>query len=113
MSQQTVQFNRDTLARWYAQQHLKTDLGITEVIYLPCEANDREIRFVEINETMLDDGKSRQLIPVDFGVDMGTENEHSLWVLDVSSSQWTAIEKGRISLPHGWKLQSLQSFKRK
>ena len=43
MSQQTVQFNRDTLAQWYAQQHLKTDLGITEVIYLPCEANDREV----------------------------------------------------------------------
>jgi len=32
MSQQTVQFNRDTLARWNAQLHLKTDLGITEVI---------------------------------------------------------------------------------
>jgi len=79
---------------------------------LPCEANDREIRFVEINETMLDDDKSRQLIPIDFGVDMGTDSEHSLWVLDVSSSQWTAIEKGKISLPHGWKLQSLQSFNR-
>jgi len=113
MSQQTVQFNRDTLARWNAQPHLKTDFGITEVIYLPYEANDRDIRFFEINETMLADGKSRQLIPVDFGVDMGTDSEHSLWVLDVSSNQWTAIEKGKISLPHGWKLQSLQSFKRK
>ena len=58
MTQQAVQFNRDKIAQWYAQQHLKTDIGITDVIYLPCEAGEREIRFIEVNETMLDDGDS-------------------------------------------------------
>jgi len=82
MSQQTVQFNRDTLARWNAQLHLKTDLGITEVIYLPYEANDRDIRFFEINETMLDDGKSRQLFLLILA---------STWVQTVSTAYgcWT------------------------
>ena len=113
MTQETAKFNRDKLAKWYAQQHLKSDPGIIEVIYLPGHADDREIRFVEINETMIDEHKSHQTVPVDFGVNMGQGNEHRLRVLDLSQKQWDLIQKGKLPLPAEWKLQPQNCFKRK
>ena len=44
-----IQFDRDIMARWYATEHLKTDPGIVSVYYLPTNAGEREIRFVEVN----------------------------------------------------------------
>ena len=40
-----VQFDRDQMARWYADRHLQTDRGIVAVYYLPAGAPEREIRF--------------------------------------------------------------------
>lgn len=74
----TITFDRDATAKWYAGRHLQVDGGIAEVVYLPKNAGDREIRFLEINEDMLDAEDS--LEPVNFGVDMGTGSEHVLWV---------------------------------
>ena len=31
----TNRFDRDAMARWYAQRHLKTDEAVQEVHYLP------------------------------------------------------------------------------
>jgi len=66
----TVAFDRDSMATWYATQHLKVDEGIAEVVYLPTNAGEREIRCLEINADMLDADDS--LEPVSYGVDMGT-----------------------------------------
>ena len=55
------------MARWYAKQHLKTDPRIRSVYYLPANAPDREIRFVEINE-LVADRRDDTLEPIDFGV---------------------------------------------
>lgn len=71
MTIQATQFDRDQLATWYAGRHLKTDPGICEIVYLPENAGEREIRFIEINELMADERLSHELVPVDFGVDMG------------------------------------------
>jgi hypothetical protein len=81
-----TQFDRDSIARWYAAQHLETDPAIRAVFYLPMDAPDREIRFVEVNE-LIADRSDAVLEPVDFGVDTGTELEHRLMVLDVTPAQ--------------------------
>ena len=49
-----TQFDRDSVARWYAKEHLKTDPGIVAVYNLPTNSEDREIRFVEINKPIGD-----------------------------------------------------------
>ena len=98
-----TQFNRDTMARWYAKEHLKTDPGIVSVYYLPTNAGEREIRFVEINK-LIGERNDNALEPIDFGIDTGTENEHKLFVLDVTPEQWERIAAEELRLPHDWSL---------
>jgi hypothetical protein len=89
----TVAFDRDSMATWYATQHLKVDEGITEVVYLPTNAGEQEIRFLEINADMLDADDS--LGPVSYGVDMGTGMEHELLVIDATIPfQETGLDQG-------------------
>lgn len=107
-----TQFDRDSMARWYAKQHLKTDPGIRTVYYLPTNAPDREIRFIEINE-LVADRNDDSLEPIDFGVDAGMESEHKLFVLDVTPSQWNRIKRSSLPLPQGWTLKEAVSFPRK
>jgi hypothetical protein len=104
-----TQFNRDSLAQWYAKQHIKTDPGIRSVYYLPANAPDREIRFIEINE-LVADRNDDTLEPIDFGVDTGMETEHKLFVLDVTPSQWDRIRQSRLALPNGWSLNDAVSY---
>ncbi len=107
-----VQFDRDSMAHWYAKQHLKTDPGIRSVYYLPTNAPDREIRFVEINE-LVADRRDDALEPIDFGVDTGMESEHKLFVLDVTPSQWDRISDSSLELPSGWSFDDAVSFPKK
>ncbi len=99
------------MARWYAREHLNTDPGIATIYYLPQNAEEREIRFVEVNQLMADRDDDA-LEPIDFGVDAGLESAHRLFVLDVTPSQWERIEKGGLSLPAHWSLDQRQSFRR-
>ena len=99
-----TQFDRAAMARWYAKQHFKTDPGIRSVYYLPTNAPEREIRFIEVNE-LIGDRDDDTLEPIDFGVDTGTDTEHKLFVLDVTPSQWDRISESSLQLPHGWSLQ--------
>jgi hypothetical protein len=104
-----TQFNRDVMARWYAKQHLNTDPGIRSVYYLPTNAPEREIRFVEINE-LIGDRDEKTLEPIDFGVDTGMETEHKLFVLDVTPGQWDRIRESSLPLPQGWTLQDAVAY---
>jgi hypothetical protein len=104
-----TQFDRDSMARWYAKQHLKTDPGIRSVYYLPTNAPDREIRLVEINE-LVADRNDDTLEPIDFGVDTGMESEHRLLVLDVTPGQWDRIRESLLALPQGWSLEGAVAF---
>jgi hypothetical protein len=52
------------------------------------------------------------LEPIDFGVDTGSSNAHSLYVLDVTPSQWDDIQSGNLDLPNGWSLEGKQDFLR-
>jgi hypothetical protein len=99
-----AQFDRDSMARWYAREHLKTDPGIVAVYYLPTNAGDREIRFVEVNK-LISDRNDNAVAPIDFGVDMGMETAHKLCVLDVTPEQWDRIRAYELSLPANWSLK--------
>lgn len=100
----TTTFDRDSMARWYAREHLKTDPGIVSVHYLPANAFDREIRLVEVNR-LFGDRSDDSLEPIDFGVDSGMDTEHKLYVLDVTPGQWERIETLQLNLPPGWSLE--------
>lgn len=98
---QPVTLDRDSLARWYAISHLKTDPGIVEVHYLPTGSDDNEIRFVEVN-TLIEGRRDDSIEVIDFGIDFGKETYHRLLVLDVTPSQWSRIKQGQSSLPPRW-----------
>jgi len=109
----TTAFDRDSLAKWYAQQHLKTDPGLTRVCFLPTESPLNEIRFVEVNKLIasrMDDS----LEAVDFGVDVGADAPpYKLLVLDVTPEQWKRIKRGELQLPAGWTLDRMIALTKK
>lgn len=104
-----IQFDIDALARWYARAHLKTDPGIESVYYLPHHAGERSIRLVEVNH-LLAEQLDTSLVPINFGIDTGTETEHRLLVLDVTPTQWDRINSGTLQLPRGWSLTDAVHF---
>ena len=104
-----VHFDRDSMAQWYASRHLKTDPGIAALYYLPKNAPEREIRFVEVND-MIVERENDPLEPIDFGVDTGGANEHKLLVVDVTPDQWRRIERRELSLPTGWTLDGKRLY---
>jgi hypothetical protein len=107
-----IQFNRNEMVHWYTTRHLKTDPGIRDVYYLPVDAPEREIRFIEINE-LIADRNNDPLEPIDFGVDMGGAAAHTLMVLDVTPAQWEKINKKELQLPKGWSLNGAIHFPRR
>lgn len=105
----TVGFDRVAMANWYAEQHFKTDPGIRQIIYLPQNAPEREIRFIEVND-LIGERKDDELEPFDFGVDRGSETEHNFFVLDVTPGQWEKIAAHSLQLPEGWSLNDCVPF---
>jgi hypothetical protein len=106
-----TQFNRDEMAKRYANQHLKTDPGIQVVYYLPEDAPEREIRLLEINN-MISDREKDALEPIDFGVEIGSATAHTLMVLDITPRQWRKIKSKERQLPEGWSLHGATRFSR-
>jgi hypothetical protein len=92
------------MAAWYAKEHLKTDPGVVSVYYLPTNASEREIRFIEINR-LIGERNDDALEPIDFGIDMGTDTAHKLFVLDVTPKQWERIQTQKLDLPNDWSLK--------
>jgi len=81
------------------------------VYYLPRGSPEREIRFLEINDLMAV-RKNDPLEPIDFGVDIGGTEPHTLLVLDVTPDQWERIRSGGLPLPDAWSLDNAISFSR-
>jgi hypothetical protein len=86
------------------------DSGVMQIHYLPTGADAREIRFLEVNRMI---SETTPPEPIDFGVDIGSENQHSLYVLDVTPNQWEAIKSGAMQLPAGWTLTDSQELARR
>lgn len=106
------QFDRATLARWYAQRHLRIEPNIREVIYLPGSAPANEIRLLEVNvlSAAPDDAPVEV---IDFRVDRDLPGEHRLLVADITPDQWEQIRDGKLPLPTGWGLTGNQVFGRR
>ncbi len=102
-------FDRNAMARWYARRHLDTDSGVVEVHYLPTNAAETEIRFLEVNNLI---SETTPLEPIDFGVGIEGADRHTLVVLDVTPGQWQAIQTGHLRLPDGWTLDGQVTFGR-
>jgi hypothetical protein len=100
-------FDRDSLANWYARRHSDIDAGVEQILYLPTGAPPREIRFLEINRLI---SQTTPPEPIDFGVDIGGADGHTLFVLDVTPSQWEAIQQGAMPLPPGWTLEGARNL---
>ncbi len=98
-----AEFDRDAMARWYAENHTKIDPGVASVYHLWHGAPDREIRLLEVNRLLIE-RETDPLEAVDFGVDVGTENQHTLLVVDVTPTQWHRIQLRQLRLPDGWTL---------
>ena len=103
-------FDRDGLARWYAQRHMDIDNAVVEILHLPTNAPPREIRFLEVNRLISEMTPSE---PIDFGVNFGGDDAHTLYVLDVTPAQWEAIQAGTIPMPDGWTLEGSQELGRR
>jgi hypothetical protein len=101
--------DRDSLAKWYAQRHMEIDSGVVQILYLATNAPTREIRFLEVNRMISETPPE----PIDFGVDIGGADAHTLYVLDVTPAQWDAIQRGEMSLPDGWTLDGAQELGRR
>lgn len=99
----TTQFDRDSMAKWYAREHRDVDPGIVSIFYLPTNADDREIRLVEVNN-LIGDRTDEILEPIDFGLDRATDNQHRLSILDVTPEQWEKVTAHKLSLPSNWSL---------
>ncbi|MGO8690166.1 MAG: hypothetical protein ACLQLG_11065 [Thermoguttaceae bacterium] len=100
---------KDEAAKWYAERHLYTDPGTRVVYYLPTGAPEREIRLLEVNELIVQ-RESDPLEPLDFGIDVGGAEPHSLLVVDVTPAQWDRIRSGQLALPAGWSLEGAVPF---
>ena len=107
-----TEFDAAAMAKFYARRHLKIDKGVRLVNYLPAGAGEREIRLLEVNELIAAEDDSG-LTPLDFGVNTGAPDGHTLAILDVTPGQWERIRAGRIGLPPGWSLEGLSEYRRR
>lgn len=105
-----ITFSRDSMATWYAKEHLKTDPGIVDIYYLPTNAGEREIRLIEIN-TLIGDRNDDALEPIDFGIDTGSETAHKLFVLDITPQQWERAKTHQLELPGDWSLEGAEHYR--
>lgn len=105
------QYNPTALAKLYAKQHLETDTDIRSVHYLPSAEDDRKIRLVEISDE-IGELRDEELTPVDFVVDRGEPTEHTLYILDLTSSQWDRVLRGDRILPAKWSIDDKTDFER-
>jgi hypothetical protein len=103
-------FDRDNLANFYARRHMDIDSGVVQIFHLPTNAPSREIRFLEVNRMI---SETTPPEPIDFGVDIGSAEAHTLYVLDVTPAQWEAIQQGTMPLPAGWTLEGSRELGRR
>lgn len=99
-----TEFDRDSAAKWYAQRHFDTDIGVERIFYLPTNAPPREIRLLEINNLISEMVPPE---PIDFGVDIEGFDRHTLYVLDLTPDQWKALQNRQVSLPVDWTLDGM------
>ena len=93
---------RAAFASWLARQHLQFDPRLTQVIYLPTNAPDDEVRLLEIN-TGLFPGPKDSILAIETTPAMN-DLPFRVWVADITPEEWKEIQSGSNLLPQGWEL---------
>jgi len=97
-------------AEWLANQHMRSDMAIMRVVYLPAGAPEGEIRLLEVNR-LLNPPDPDTIEPLDFTPD--TQPHFKVFVADVTTDQWERIKlKPDSILPRGWELDGNLMFTR-
>lgn len=101
---------RDEFAEWLARQHMAVDPAITEVIYLPNNAPEQEVRLLEVN-AKLTVPDPENIEPLDFSL---PGLDFVIFVADITPGQWQAIKRAEnIALPPNWEMKNQHIWGRK
>jgi hypothetical protein len=97
------QFLPETWAREYARRFYKTDPGIQEIYFIPADESQREVRLIVVNQNLAErQADTEEATYVTH--DRGGPDEHRVYFLDVTPTQWSHIESQQLPLPQGWSL---------
>ena len=100
------------MARWYAERAYQNRPWGSFGVLFADDAPEREIRFVEVNE-LIGDRERQRPEPIDFGVDLGMETEHTLLVLDVTPVNGIGSTNRCCDYREGWSLENAIQLRRK
>ena len=102
-------FNALEQAKHYVKNAFKTDLDLEKAFYFPKNANDREIRLLFVNNSL---GEFLESNVFEFLKGKGTETEHLMSIVDITSDQLQKIHEGDFSLPPEWIFEESIEFKK-
>jgi hypothetical protein len=94
---------RAAFAEWLARQHLRFDPRLTQVVYLPTDAPNDEIRMLEVNIGLYPE-PGKPIFPIETTPAVNTL-PFRVWVADVTPDEWKQIQTDPSLLPNGWKLE--------
>ncbi len=104
--------SREGFAHWIASQHLDIDSNLVVVYYLPTGAPAREVRLIEVNQSLALSNRAGPFEALDFSVDVDGLERFTVLVAEVTPSEWEALTKKELAPPCGWSLESRVAFGR-
>jgi len=94
---------RAAFAEWLARQHLRFDTRLTQIVYLPANAPDDEVRLLEVNTGLFPE-PGNPIVSVETTPAV-TDLPFRVWVADVTPDEWQQIQINPGMLPAGWSLE--------
>ena len=101
---------RAAFADWLARQHLRFDNRLTQIVYLPADAPEDEVRLVEVNTGLYPEPGS-SIVPIETTPAV-TDLPFRVWVADVTPDEWNQIQINPGLLPPGWSLEGRRTTRR-
>jgi hypothetical protein len=94
---------KNETAQLLAEAHFRLDQGITRIFRInePDESNNlRPVKLLEVNPMTTEIGIS----PVGMTADPAHGVFHSSVVVELSPREFDQLQRGELTLPHGWRL---------
>jgi hypothetical protein len=106
----TATQERAAFAEWLARQHLRFDNRLTQVVYLPTDAPEDEVRLLEVN-TGLYPEPGNPVVAIETTPAI-IDLPFRVWVADVTPNEWNQIQANPALLPPGWSLEGRRTTRR-
>lgn len=93
--------DKGQVARKLAQLHYNAEPGMHKIFLLrgPTDDNPHEpIKLLEVNEATVAAG----ILPLQFGPHHASGIDYASVIVEVTPDEFEQIERGELSLPHGW-----------